>query len=49
VLVVEDSPVFVAGGAAALTSLSLGKDKLVAAIRSNGTLAWGEHHPLPKS
>jgi SAM-dependent methyltransferase len=44
-LAVEDSPVYVAGGAVVLASLFLDKDKLVAAIRSNGALAWGEHHP----
>jgi len=49
VLAVEDSPGFVAGGVVTLASLSLGKDKLVAAMRSNGALAWGEHHPLPQS
>jgi SAM-dependent methyltransferase len=44
-LAVEDSPVFVAGGAVVLASLFLDKDKLVTAMRSNGALAWGEHHP----
>jgi SAM-dependent methyltransferase len=44
-LAVEDSPVFVAGGAVVLAALFLDKDKLVAAMRSNGALAWGEHHP----
>jgi SAM-dependent methyltransferase len=44
-LAVEDSPVFVAGGAVVLASLFLDKDKLVAAMRGNGALAWGEHHP----
>ena len=44
-LAVEDSPVFVAGGAVVLASLFLDKDKLVAAMRSNGALAWGDHHP----
>ena len=44
-LAVEDSPVYVAGGAVVLASLFLDKDKLVAAMRSNGALAWGEHHP----
>ena len=28
-----------------LAALFLDKDKLVAAMRSNGALAWGEHHP----
>jgi SAM-dependent methyltransferase len=44
-LAVEDSPVFVAGGATVLASFFLDKDKLVAAMRGNGALAWGEHHP----
>jgi SAM-dependent methyltransferase len=44
-LAVEDSPVFVAGGAVVLASLFLDKDKLVAAMRGNGALPWGEHHP----
>ena len=44
-LAVEDSPVFVAGGAAVLASFFLDKDKLVAAMRGNGALAWDEHHP----
>jgi SAM-dependent methyltransferase len=44
-LAVEDSPVFVAGGAVVLAALFLDKDKLVAAMRSNGALAWGDHHP----
>lgn len=44
-LAVEDSPVFVAGGAGVLASLFLDKDKLVAAMRGNGALAWGDHHP----
>jgi 2-polyprenyl-3-methyl-5-hydroxy-6-metoxy-1,4-benzoquinol methylase len=43
-LAVEDSPVFVAGGAVVLAALFLDKDKLVAAMRGNGGLAWGEHH-----
>jgi SAM-dependent methyltransferase len=44
-LAVEDSPVFVAGGAVVLAALFLDKDKLIAAMRGNGALAWGEHHP----
>lgn len=44
-LAVEDSPVYVAGGAVVLAAMFLDKDKLVAAMRSNGALAWGEHHP----
>ncbi|MEQ1871702.1 MAG: class I SAM-dependent methyltransferase [Vicinamibacterales bacterium] len=41
----EDSPVYVAGGASVLASMFLDKDKLVAAMRGNGGLSWGEHHP----
>jgi len=44
-LAVEDSPVYIAGGAVVLASLFLDKDKLVTAMRSNGALAWGDHHP----
>ena len=44
-LAVEDSPVFVAGGARVLASMFLDKDKVVAAMRGNGALSWGEHHP----
>lgn len=41
----ESSPVYVAGGAMVLASFFLDKDKLVAAMRGNGALAWGDHHP----
>lgn len=41
----EDSPVYVAGGAVVLASLFLDKDKFVAAMRGDGALPWGEHHP----
>ena len=41
----ENSPVYVAGGTVVLASLYLDKDKLVDAIRGNGALAWGDHHP----
>ncbi len=44
-LAVEDSPVYVAGGAVVLAALFHDKDKLVSAMRSNGALAWGDHHP----
>jgi SAM-dependent methyltransferase len=44
-LAVEDSPVFVAGGAVVLAALFLDKDKLISAMRGNGALAWGDHHP----
>jgi hypothetical protein len=42
---VEDSPVFVAGGAMVLASLFIDKDKMVAAMGGNGALAWGDHYP----
>jgi SAM-dependent methyltransferase len=41
----ENSPVYVAGGASVLASLYLDKDKVVQAMRGNGALAWGDHHP----
>ena len=41
----EDSPVFVAGGAVVLASMYLDKDKIAAAMRGNGGLSWGDHHP----
>lgn len=44
-LAVEDSPVYVAGGAQVLATLFFDKDKLVDAMRGDGALAWGEHHP----
>ncbi|MFO1215109.1 MAG: class I SAM-dependent methyltransferase [Burkholderiaceae bacterium] len=44
-LAVEDSPVYVAGGASVLCSMFLDKDKLVAAMRGNGALSWADHHP----
>ena len=44
-LAIEDSPVFVAGGAIALASFFIDKDKVVAAMRGNGALSWGDHHP----
>ncbi|PWU26074.1 SAM-dependent methyltransferase [Pseudomonas sp. RW407] len=44
-LAVEDSPVYVAGGAGVLASLYQDKDKLVAAMRGDGALPWGDHHP----
>lgn len=40
----EDSPVYVAGGASVLASLFLDKDKVVAAMRGDGALSWGDHH-----
>jgi SAM-dependent methyltransferase len=44
-LAVEDSPVYVAGGATVLASLFLDKDKQVAAMRGTGGIPWGAHHP----
>ncbi|MBO3276849.1 class I SAM-dependent methyltransferase [Pseudomonas schmalbachii] len=44
-LAVEDSPVYVAGGASVLAALYQDKDKLVAAMRGDGALPWGDHHP----
>jgi SAM-dependent methyltransferase len=41
----EDSPVYVAGGAQVLASMFIDKDKVVKAMRGNGALAWGDHHP----
>jgi len=41
----EDSPVYVAGGVQVLASMFLDKDKFVAAMRGDGGLAWGDHHP----
>jgi len=41
----EDSPVYVAGGAVVLASMYMDKDKLVAAMRGDGALAWADHHP----
>jgi len=44
-LAIEDSPVYVAGGVLVVASMFHDKDKLVAAMRGNGGLPWGEHHP----
>lgn len=44
-LAVEDSPVFVAAGASVLSSMYIDKDKIAAAMRGNGALSWGDHHP----
>ena len=41
----EDSPVYVAGGAAVLASMFIDKDKIAAAMRGDGSLSWGDHHP----
>ncbi|HDS1817764.1 TPA: methyltransferase domain-containing protein [Pseudomonas putida] len=44
-LALEDSPAYMAGGAAVVAALFHDKDKLVAAMRGDGGLAWGDHHP----
>lgn len=44
-LAVEDSPVYVAGGMLVVASMFHDKDKLVAAMRGDGGLPWGDHHP----
>jgi SAM-dependent methyltransferase len=41
----EESPVFVAGGISVLESLYLDKSKIAAAMRGDGGLPWGSHHP----
>jgi SAM-dependent methyltransferase len=41
----EDSPAYVAGGASVLATMYLDKDKIVKAMRGDGALAWGDHHP----
>lgn len=40
-LALEDSPAYMAGGAAVIAALFHDKDKLVAAMRGDGGLAWG--------
>ncbi len=44
-LAVQDSPVFVAAGASVLAAMFIDKDKQVAAMRGDGAIAWGDHHP----
>jgi 2-polyprenyl-3-methyl-5-hydroxy-6-metoxy-1,4-benzoquinol methylase len=41
----DGSPVFVARAMNAIGSMFLDVQKVAAAFRSNGALAWGEHHP----
>ncbi len=41
----ENSPVFVARGMNTFASIFLDKDKITAAFKGDGALAWGEHHP----
>jgi SAM-dependent methyltransferase len=40
-----DSPVYVAGGAVVLAAMYLDKEKIVRAMRGDGALPWGDHHP----
>ncbi|MDB6143798.1 MAG: SAM-dependent methyltransferase [Pseudomonas sp.] len=44
-LAIEDSPVYVAGGGNVIAALFHDKDKLVKAMRGDGALPWGDHHP----
>lgn len=44
-LAIEDSPVYAAGGASVVAALFHDKDKLVTAMRGDGALPWGDHHP----
>jgi len=44
-LAIEDSPVYVAGGVMVVASMFHDKDKLLAAMRGDGGLPWGDHHP----
>jgi 2-polyprenyl-3-methyl-5-hydroxy-6-metoxy-1,4-benzoquinol methylase len=41
----DTSPVFVARAMNALGSVYMDMDKVAKAMRGNGALAWGEHHP----
>ena len=41
----DNSPVFVARGMNAFASLFLDHDKIRAAFRGDGAIAWGDHHP----
>jgi SAM-dependent methyltransferase len=41
----QDSPVYVAGGVVVLASMFLDKDKIIRAMRGDGALPWGDHHP----
>ena len=44
-LAVEDSPVFVVGGSSIFASFYLDMDKTIAAMRGDGGMSWGDHHP----
>ncbi|HEX6394204.1 MAG TPA: class I SAM-dependent methyltransferase [Acidimicrobiales bacterium] len=41
----DSSPVFVARGMNAFLSISIDHAKIADAFRSNGAMAWGDHHP----
>jgi 2-polyprenyl-3-methyl-5-hydroxy-6-metoxy-1,4-benzoquinol methylase len=41
----EDSPVYVAGGATVVAAMYIDGDKIAKAMRSDGAMAWGDHHP----
>lgn len=41
----DESPVYVAGGAQVLATMYIDKDKIVKAMRGDGALPWGDHHP----
>jgi SAM-dependent methyltransferase len=42
----DRSPVFTARGGNALASMYMDSEKLKAAFRGDGAIAWGDHHPL---
>lgn len=44
-LAIEESPAYMAGGASVVAALFHDKDKLIAAMRGDGGLPWGDHHP----
>lgn len=43
-LAIEDSPVYVAGGAATVGTFFIDMDRQVDAMRGDGAVAWGDHH-----
>ncbi len=43
----DDSPVFMARGMNAFASMFLDKDKIAAAFKGDGGLAWGRARPVP--
>jgi len=44
-LAVDDSPVFMAGGASTVAAMFIDKDKIASAMQGDGGMAWGDHHP----